>query len=331
VRIRRFSRGRASPSPWVWPQSTVIRRSGRVSAASSSSAPIAPHVKPGSQSSFEIFPSCQHASASGGTCVRTRTSGCDSSAATSDGRRSRGGLVPELPELPAEGRLVLPAAEEVEGVPPGGLADVPQVGDDDVVVEDHLGAGEVAEPRVAPAAVADQRRRARQGDDAGLRQPAEGLAPEAPRRLAHRGDVAAVVVVVPEDEVNGNVQPRVEEADPRDETPRLRRVAAEEHRLGSRLADPRAEAVRGGRLDEVQVEVRGPGDAHGQIVANCPANPPRTAAPPRRRRRRSRSARPPRPSRRSRPRRRSRSSPRPRARRSPARGGACWRPRPARS
>ena len=66
VNTRRLGSTRASPAPCVWPQSTIICRSGRDAIASASTSPAALQVKCGNHSSSDIRPSCQHASRNGG-------------------------------------------------------------------------------------------------------------------------------------------------------------------------------------------------------------------------------------------------------------------------
>ena len=233
VRTRRLGRTWASPAEWVWPQSTVISHSGCAAIASPQHLADGPAREVG-QPVVVGDPAPVPARLAERRHVRQDDQAAEPLQGLGQhGAEVGGGLVAQ-----ARG-----AAQAVLLVQPGQLLD------QQVVVEQDLGAGVVAEPAVGPAVVADQA-----GLVASAPRPRPGSGQRSRGERAHRAAIPArtramlppVEVVVAQHEVDRQPEPGVQGLQVLRDVGGLADVAAEQDGVRPRLPDGAAEPSRRG-------------------------------------------------------------------------------------
>ena len=125
------------------------------------------------------------------------------------------------------------------------------------------GGSEVTSPCIAPATVSDQRCVGSQGHHIRGGKPVEPRRRQCPDAVSHGLHVAAVVVMIAQDEIDRPLQGRGQAGKSAIKIGRLADIAAEQQGLGFRLGDKFTEPSRLGVADEVEMDVRRPGKFHG--------------------------------------------------------------------
>ena len=126
----------------------------------------------------------------------------------------------------------------------------------------------VADATIPPAVIANETDAIAKPHGSRLWQVMEPIAWDPADSVAHVADVAAVVVVVAENEVDGYIEARTEELEPIRQAGGIRDVAADQHRRCPGPAHARAEPLDLRQFDGIEMKIRCPHELHGHFISS---------------------------------------------------------------